>query len=183
MIPSFAERYQLIVYSDNYYLWSGLRHLIREMGEPQLSIAWHNDLSSKSLFQLRETILNDASSRRWLVVTPDNRLREVQQILPSENVCVIRDTLTLKQFANHLRHPDFRRTIQKDAPLTRTEVSVCLLIIKGFSTVKIAVMMNKSPKTIYTHRRNAMVKFHCHTLAELHRKMHLMESRSLYLSS
>lgn len=171
-------RYQLVVLSDNYYLWSGLRHCIPFMVEPHLALSWHKDLTGEDLFLLREKILQDTSGKKWLIVTGHKRMQELQQLLPPGKVCLIRDNVSLKQLACHLRHPDFHRRIEKDAPLTQTEAHVCRLIIKGLSTVKIAEMMNKSPKTVYTHRRNAMTKFHCHTLADLHRKMHLMAHRN-----
>lgn len=180
MTPYFSERYRIVVLGDNTYLWSGLRHYLNALSGVTPTMYWQKSLSSESLFLLRDALSQDASTIRWLAIAPHNRVREIQQILPSDKVCVLRDNLTLPQFAHYLRQPDFRRSAPKEVPLTRTEVNVCMLIIQGFSTAKIADMMHKSPKTIYTHRRNAMVKFHCHTLAELHSKMHFMTRRSFY---
>ncbi|MGZ7254059.1 helix-turn-helix transcriptional regulator, partial [Streptococcus pyogenes] len=61
---------------------------------------------------------------------------------------------------------------------THSEIHICSLVIMGFSPNTIARMLHKSPKTIYTHRRNAMAKFHCNTLADLHRKIRTMNDRS-----
>lgn len=172
--------YQLVVLSKNYFLWQGLKHSLPYMVNPSPTLQWFNKDNDNCVFELREKILCDNSETKWLVITEDNRTQEIQQFLPPGRVCVLSDKLSIKQLAQQLKHPEFRRSMRKESPLTHSEIHICLLIIMGFSPNTIARMLHKSPKTIYTHRRNAMAKFHCNTLAELHRKIRTMENRSPY---
>lgn len=172
--------YHLVVLSNNYFLWMGLKHSIPYMINPYPTLQWFNKVGENCIFELREKILQENDEIKWLVITEERRMQEVQQCLPPERVCVLSDKLSIKQLTEQLKHPEFRRTMRKETPLTPSEIHICLLIIMGFSPNSIARMLHKSPKTIYTHRRNAMAKFHCNTLADLHRKIRTIENRSLY---
>lgn len=172
--------YQVAILSTNYFLWLGLKHAIPYMVCPNPAIQWFNKDNNESVFQLRERIINDDKEAKWLIITEHNRVQEVQQFLPPERACVFSDKLSLRALSQQLSKPDFRRTLRKESPLTQSEIHVCLLIILGFPPKAIADMLHKSPKTIYTHRRNAMTKFHCNTLAELHRKIRSVNNSSLY---
>ena len=172
--------YELVVLSQNYFLWMGLKHSVPYMINPSPALHWFNEKTNNNVFQLREKILRNNSDSKWLIITEDYRVPEVQQILPPDRACVFSDKLSIKQLTQQLKQPEFRRTPHKETPLTHSEIHICLLIIMGFSPNAIAGMLHKSPKTIYTHRRNAMAKFHCNTLAELHRKIRNIDNRSLY---
>lgn len=172
--------YQLIVLSKNYFLWLGLKNSIQYMVNPYPVIKWFNEDNENSIFTLREKIVTDETEQKWLVITEHSRTQEIQQFLPPDRVYVLSDKLSFKQLAVHLKRPEFNRTRQKDVALTHSEIHICLLTIMGFSISAIANMLHKSPKTIYTHRRNAMGKFHCNTLADLHRKMRTIENSPLY---
>ncbi|MEX3021401.1 helix-turn-helix transcriptional regulator [Kluyvera sp. STS39-E] len=175
-----SSNYQLIVLSKNYFLWVGLKNSVQFMVNPYPDIQWFNENKENSIFKLREKITADNSGTKWLVITEHYRTEEVQQFLPPERVCVLSDKLSLRQLSTSLKCPEFQRRRQKNVPLTHSEIHICLLIIMGYSINTIASMLNKSPKTIYTHRRNAMVKFDCNTLAGLHRKMSTIENCSRY---
>lgn len=172
--------YQLVILSNNYFLWLGLKHALPFMINPAPTPQWFNLENDDSVFKLREQILSDNSESKWLIVTEHNRVQEVQQFLPPERACVFSDKLSLKAMSQQFKKPEFRRTLRREPPLTHSEIHVCLLIIMGYSPSDIANMLHKSPKTIYTHRRNAMTKFNCNTLAELHRKIRTINNSSLY---
>ncbi|AMX06911.1 LuxR family transcriptional regulator [Enterobacter asburiae] len=92
---------------------------------------------------------------------------------------MVADNLSFAQLSHCFSDTTF--AIKNAATLSHQERRVCMLLHKGFSPVRIAKIMNKSPKTIYTHKRNAMNKFCCHSLAEFHRKLCLLDAQSFAL--
>lgn len=173
--------YQIIILSDNYFLWLGLKTAIDTMMTPRPDIFWINEISPESIFRMREQVMKSHPERHWLVFTDASRISDIQIYLPADRVKVMADDLSVSRLMLSLRSGDFTSASVPDATLTRSELRVCTLISKGISLVRIAQLLNKSPKTIYTHKRNAMSKFHCHNLAEFHRKICLLEQKSLYL--
>lgn len=175
-----AANFQIVILSDNYFLWLGLKSAISMMMAPRPDIFWISEVSPESILRMREQVMK-SPVHHWLVFTEASRINDIQIYLPSERVSVMPDNLTVSQLVLRLSSEDFTCTRVPDATLTRSELRVCTLISKGISLVRIAQLLNKSPKTIYTHKRNAMTKFHCHNLAEFHRKICLLEQQSLYL--
>lgn len=172
--------YQIIILSDNYFLWLGLKALISTMMAPRPDIFWSNGVSPESILRMREQVMKSSSYKHSLVFTEASRVNDIQIYLPSERVKVMPTNLSVSQLILRLSTENFTNASVPNATLTRSELRVCTLISKGISLVRIAQLLNKSPKTIYTHKRNAMTKFHCHTLAEFHRKICLLEQQSLY---
>lgn len=173
-------RYQIIILSDNAFLWFGLKTLITTMMVPRPNIFWINDVTPLRILHMREQIMQRAEPEDWLVFTDAARVSDLRVYLPHERVHILADNLTVAQLTRRLRSADFSSVTPPDAKLTRSELRVCTLISRGISLVGIARLLNKSPKTIYTHKRNAMSKFHCRNLAEFHRKICLLEQRSRY---
>lgn len=67
-----------------------------------------------------------------------------------------------------------------DVPRTKSpllirpsELSVVRLVIKGLTNKEIAIKLDRSEKTVETHRHNLMVKMGCVTMPQLVHKLHL----------
>ncbi|WP_263070192.1 helix-turn-helix transcriptional regulator [Enterobacter huaxiensis] len=173
--------FRIIILSENYFLWRGLTSLISMMMTPRPDIFWINSVSPEGILRVREQIMKDTAHSGWMIFTDECRVNDIQAYLPAGRVSVLADNLSVIQLSQCLRNADFTHGSLQDATLTRQELRVCTLISKGISLIRIAHLLNKSPKTIYTHKRNAMSKFHCQNLAEFHRKICLLEQHSLYL--
>lgn len=176
-----APDFRIIILSENYFLWLGLTSLISMMMTPRPDIFWINSVSPEGILRMREQIVKDTADNGWMIFTDECRVNSIQVYLPAGRISVLADNLSVIHLSQCLRNADFTHHLLPDATLTRQELRVCTLISKGISLVRIAQMLNKSPKTIYTHKRNAMCKFHCQNLAEFHRKLCLLEQHSLYL--
>ncbi|MBM3073146.1 helix-turn-helix transcriptional regulator [Enterobacter sp. RHBSTW-00994] len=173
--------YQIIILSDNYFLWLGLKAIVSAMMNPRPDIFWINEVRPENILRIREQVMTSATDLGWLVFTEAFRINDIQVYLPSERVNVLAADLSIAQLSNRLKTADFTDVAEPDATLTRSELRVCMLIGKGLSLARIAQLLKKSPKTIYTHKRNAMSKFHCQNLAQFHRKICLLERQSLML--
>lgn len=174
-------QFHIIILSENAFLWLGLKTLIAMMMTPRPDIFWINSVSPETLLRLREQVMRDTADNSWLIFTDERRINDVSVYLPAGRVRILADNLSIIQLSQRLRQADFSNDSLPDATLTCQELRVCTLLSKGISLVRIAQLLNKSPKTIYTHKRNAMSKFHCHNLAEFHRKICLLEQQSFYL--
>lgn len=62
---------------------------------------------------------------------------------------------------------DVTPAIQKPNPLSRREEAVLKLVAQGYSSKKIASMLNISYRTVETHRQNIKHKLDIHSTAEL----------------
>lgn len=174
LTPHSLSPWQILILSDNYYLNLGLRHLICEQMSPRPDIIWVKAAGTESLSRLREQVLEPNPQKKWIAFADRHALESFRLFLPHTNVCLLPSDLTLTQLARRLKAPVFSHIAPREVPLTPTELRVCSLFIKGFSVGGIARIMRKSPKTIHTHKRNAMDKFHSQTLADFHRKISLM---------
>ena len=116
--------------------------------------------------------MKETTDNGWLIFTDECRVNDINVYLPAGRVRVLAGNISIIQLSQHLRNADFTQRYRPDANLTRSELRVCTLLSQG---------LNKSPKTIYTHKRNAMTKFRCQNLAEFHRKICLLEQQSFYL--
>lgn len=181
MVPTNSlSPYQILILSDNYYLNFGLRHLISQQMSPRPDIIWLKNPTAERILRLREQVLDQHTDKKWIAFTERYQIDSFRIFLPRERVCILPADLTLKQLSQRLKAPDFSHVTRRETPLTPAELRVCSLFIKGLTVGGIARMLNKSPKTIHTHKRNAMDKFHSQTLADFHRKICLLEQRALY---
>jgi len=171
--------YQVIVLSGNTFLWLGLTSMISTAVTPRPEMYWIHDVNPEGLLHLQERLLNTHTGENWLVFTDAARVCDVHACLRNERVRVVADNLSFAQLSHWFSYTTF--AIENAATLSHQERRVCMLLHKGFSPVRIAKIMNKSPKTIYTHKRNAMNKFCCHSLAEFHRKLCLLDAQSFAL--
>ena len=171
--------YQVIVLSGNAFLWLGLHSMISMAVTPRPEMYWIHNVNSEGLLHLQERLLNTHAGENWLVFTDAARVCDVHACLRNERVRVVADNLSFAQLSHCFSNTTF--AIENAATLSHQERRVCMLLHKGFSPVRIAKIMNKSPKTIYTHKRNAMNKFCCHSLAEFHRKLCLLDAQSFAL--
>lgn len=172
--------YKVIVLSGNAFLWLGLKTFISQSVDPCPEIFWINDVSPEGILPLRQLMLNIRVKKGWLVFTDASRVNDIKIILGGERVHVVAGNLSLAQLSRCFQNTPFASV--KNATLTCQELRVCMLFRNGFSLVRIAQILNKSPKTIYTHKRNAMNKFHCQNLAEFHRKLFLLDYPASCLS-
>lgn len=172
--------YQVIVLSENTYLWLGLEWLISTAVTPRPDMYWIKNASPEGLVRLQERLLDKHAGADWLVFTDADRVSDVNAFLRGERARAVADNVSLAQLSHCFSDTTF--TFENTATLTYQEMRVCMLFHKGFSPARIAQILNKSPKTIYTHKRNAMNKFCCHTLAEFHRKLCLLDAQSSSLS-
>ncbi|HBI6863457.1 TPA: LuxR family transcriptional regulator [Enterobacter cloacae] len=167
--------FRVIILSENAYLCLGLRSIIATAVAPRPEIYWINDVNPEGLLHLQEHLLNTRAGSDWLVFTDAARVDEITAFLRGERVRVVADNLTLAQLSHCFS--DTTYSFENLATLTYQEMRVCMLFHKGFSPVRIAQVFGKSPKTIYTHKRNAMNKFCCQNLAEFHRKLCLLDAQ------
>lgn len=174
LLPHSVSPWQILILSDNYYLSLGLKHLICQQMSPRPDIIWLKTAGIDSLSHLRERVLEPNPQSKWIAFADRQQIESFRLFLPHKNICLLPADLTLTQLARRLKAPVFSHIPLRETPLTPTELRVCSLFIKGFSVGGIARIMRKSPKTIHTHKRNAMDKFHSHTLADFHRKISLM---------
>jgi DNA-binding CsgD family transcriptional regulator len=163
-------RYQIRVLSQNYYFWQGIQNLVQQSGQPIADEHWVKEVNDGQHNLLCQEIDRTPTAQKWLVFTDDEQVDNLNIILPDERVNILSDRLPLDEIQAQLVNPTFDRR-RRDEPLTRSEARVCSLIRQGFTLVRIAQILNKSPKTIYTHKRNAMDKFRCNTLADFNRKI------------
>lgn len=174
LLPHSVSPWQILILSDNYYLNLGLKHLICQQMSPRPDIIWLKTTGAESLSRLRELVLEPNPQKKWIAFADRQQVGSLRLFLPHTNVCLLPADLNLTQLARRLKAPVFSHIPPRETPLTPTELRVCSLFIKGFSVGGIARILRKSPKTIHTHKRNAMDKFHSHTLADFHRKISLM---------
>ncbi|MEB4673502.1 LuxR C-terminal-related transcriptional regulator [Enterobacteriaceae bacterium G50] len=172
-------RYQIRVLSNNYFFWLGVKNLVRQQGKPAVDLQWVKATNDGQQRLLCQEIYATPVAQKWLVFTESEQVDNLSVMLPDDRVNILSDRLTMAELQEQLKNPIFSRR-RRDKQLTRSEARVCSLIRQGFTLVRIAQILNKSPKTIYTHKRNAMDKFHCNTLVEFNRKMNLMEQQALY---
>ena len=172
-------RYQVRVLSNNYFFWLGVKNLVRQQGKPTADIQWVKENNDGQQRLLCQEIYATPIAQKWLVFTESEQIDTLSVMLPDDRVNILSDRLEMSELKEQLKNPTFSRR-RRDKQLTRSEARVCSLIRQGFTLVRIAQILNKSPKTIYTHKRNAMDKFHCDTLVEFNRKMNLMERQALY---
>ncbi|AMJ72205.1 helix-turn-helix transcriptional regulator [Enterobacter cloacae] len=165
--------YQVIVLSSNAFLWLGLHSIIATAVSPRPEAYWINNVTPEGLLRLQE-LLNAHVGQSWLLFTDTAWVNDVNALPGSERVRVVPGNVSLAQLSHCFSDMTF--SFDNTAALTYQEMRVCMLFHKGFSPVRIAQILNKSPKTIYTHRRNAMNKFCCHSLAEFHRKLCLLDA-------
>lgn len=178
-ILTLAEpRFQIRVLSNNYFFWQGVKNLLGQQAKDH-QIEWVKECSDSQQRLLCQEIYATPIAQKWLVFTESERVDNLSVMLPDDRVNILSDRLTLDALKEQLKNPTFSPR-RRDKQLTRSEARVCSLIRQGFTLVRIAQILNKSPKTIYTHKRNAMDKFHCDTLVEFNRKMNLMERDALY---
>lgn len=173
-------RYQVRVLSNNYYFWLGVKNLVRQQAKLAVDVQWVQDTTDSQQRLLCQEIYATPIAQKWLVFTENEQVDNLSVMLPDDRVNILTDRLPLDELQEQLKNPTFSRR-RRDKQLTRSEARVCSLIRQGFTLVRIAQILNKSPKTIYTHKRNAMDKFHCNTLVDFNRKMNLMEKHALYI--
>ncbi|KUQ79786.1 helix-turn-helix transcriptional regulator [Enterobacter genomosp. O] len=171
--------YQVIVLSGNAFLWLGLHSMISAAVTPRPEMYWINSVDPHGLTRLQERLLDTPAAQNWLIFTDAAWVSDINAWLRSERVRVVADNLSLAQLSRCFSDTTF--SFENAATLSYQEMRVCMLLHKGFSPVRIAKILNKSPKTIYTHKRNAMNKFCCHSLAEFHRKLCLLDAQSFSL--
>lgn len=78
--------YQIIILSDNYFLWLGLKALISTMMAPRPDIFWSNGVSPESILRMREQVMKSSPYKHSLVFTEASRVNDIQIYLPSERV-------------------------------------------------------------------------------------------------
>ncbi|MEO3992240.1 helix-turn-helix transcriptional regulator [Pseudocitrobacter cyperus] len=172
-------RYQVRVLSNNYFFWLGVKNLVRQQAKSMVDVQWIKENADSQQSLLCQEIYATPVAQKWLVFTESEQVDTLSVMLPDDRVNILSDRQKLGELQEQLQNPTFSRR-RRDKQLTRSEARVCSLIRQGFTLVRIAQILNKSPKTIYTHKRNAMDKFHCDTLVEFNRKMNLMERQALY---
>lgn len=163
--------YQVIVLSENYYLWLGLKTLFSRRGPTRPDTIWFNTLNPEIILRLRQQILLHTSKTHTLVFVESLLIDDLKVYLPMEGVTILPDDLPIDRLNEDLKTSNCKKS--RLQALTRAELRVCSMISKGLSLAHIASILNKSPKTIYTHKRNAMLKFQCQHHAEFHRKISL----------
>ncbi|RAU36158.1 helix-turn-helix transcriptional regulator [Enterobacter sp. RIT418] len=171
--------YQVIILSDNAFLWLGLHSMISAAVTPRPEMYWIDDVTPKGLLRLQERLLNTHLGQNWLVFTDAARVCDVNACLRNARVRVVADNLSLAQLSHSFSDKTF--AFANAATLSDQEMRVCMLLHKGFTPVRIAKILKKSPKTIYTHKRNAMNKFCCRSMADFHRKLCLLDAWSFSL--
>ena len=180
VIPHAVSPWQILILSDNYYLNIGLKHLICQRMSPRPDIIWMQVTDAASLVRLRELMLEPNPQKKWIAFADRQKIESFRLFLPRDRVCLLPSNLTIEQLSRRLKTPDFSHITRQEIPLTPAEMHVCSLFIRGFSVGGIARILKKSPKTIHTHKRNAMDKFHSHSLADFHQKMCLLSPEAFY---
>lgn len=168
--------YHMVVFSQNHYFWLGLQTLVATMATPRPELLWLNAFSAESLACLR---LRSREGKTLIVTGPD-LVDDVQICLPTSQVILIASTHSLEQVKQWLEAGEFPVFASQAPVLTRAEIRVCTLYRQGLNTVRIARVLNKSPKTIHSHKRNVMAKFHCRNLVEFHRTLTRLEQKRFY---
>ncbi|HCB1628501.1 TPA: LuxR family transcriptional regulator [Enterobacter kobei] len=175
MTPLIANAgYQVIVLSSNAFLWLGLNSILSTAVSPRPEVYWINNVNPQGLMRLQTLLLNTHVGGNWLLLTDAARVNDINAWLHNARVRVVADNVSLAQLS--LCFSDTSFSFENTATLTCQEMRVCMLFHKGFSPIRIAQILNKSPKTIYTHKRNAMNKFCCQNLAEFHQKLCLLDA-------
>lgn len=169
-------REQIIVLSQNRFFWLGLQALVSVMPLPHPEILWLNNFTAETLARLRLA----CRQCKTLLVTERDFIDDVQVFLPVSQITLIADTNPLTQVQQWLKEGNFPLVSTQAPILTRAELRVCTLYSQGLNTVRIARVLNKSPKTIHSHKRNVMAKFHCRNLVEFHRTLTLLEQKRFY---
>jgi len=82
--------------------------------------------------------------------------------------CYISPAITKTVLDEFLRHAQGVAPLG-DSSLTPREREVLQLLAEGHSTKQIAAILQVSPKTVETHRRQIMAKLDLHSVAELTR--------------
>ncbi|EOF9297620.1 helix-turn-helix transcriptional regulator [Enterobacter bugandensis] len=165
--------YKVIVLSSNTFLWLGLHSIISTAVSPRPEAYWINNVNPEGFLRLQK-LLNTHAGQNWLLFTDAAQVNDINALPGNERVRVVADNVSLAQLSHCFSDMTF--SFENSATLTYQEMRVCMLFHKGFSPVRIAQVLNKSPKTIYTHKRNAMNKFCCQNLADFHRKLCLLDA-------
>ncbi|HCJ6522422.1 TPA: helix-turn-helix transcriptional regulator [Enterobacter cloacae] len=165
--------YQVIVLSSNAFLWLGLHSIVSTAVSPRPEAYWINNVTPEGLQRLQELFSTNVG-QSWLLFTDTARVNDINTLPGNERIRVVPGNVSLAQLSHCFS--DMAFSLENTATLTYQEMRVCRLIQKGFSPVRIAQILNKSPKTIYTHKRNAMKKFCCQNLAEFYRKLCLLDA-------
>jgi DNA-binding CsgD family transcriptional regulator len=85
------------------------------------------------------------------------KIKSVQQLIES-NYNEQETLFAVEQEIQHV-HKDFIEKLSLQYPvLSHTEIRVCLLLRLNLNTHQIAAMMNISPATVFTHRKNIRKK-------------------------
>jgi Response regulator containing a CheY-like receiver domain and an HTH DNA-binding domain len=178
-LSQLEPRYQIRVLSDNYYFWLGVKNFVRQLGASVGDVHWVKESTDRQHRLLCQEIYATPVAQKWLIFIESEQIDNLGIMLPDDRVNILSDRLKMDELSDQLRNPTFSRR-RRIKQLTRSEARVCSLIRQGFTLVRIAQILNKSPKTIYTHKRNAMTKFNCDRLADFNRKINLMEKNELY---
>ena len=151
----------IYVFSQNYFLWNGIRHSLAWLPPSRQEYHWLTDIT---LGVLDERIKDLPAGAFCIIVTEASRIQTLRQLLP-RGILVIGDDEPLHTLDAHLNSPS--AVPVSTVRLTHAERKVCALISKGYAPDGIARLLNKSQKTINSHKRSAMQKLSCHSSAEL----------------
>lgn len=151
----------IYVFSQNYFLWNGVRHSLAWLPPSRQEYHWLADMTLAALNDLIKALPEGALC---IIITEASRTQTLRQLLP-RSILVMGDNEPSAALDRYLNAPP---TEQASAQrLTRAELNVCTLISKGYPPAGIARLLNKSQKTINSHKRSAMQKLSCHSSAEL----------------
>ncbi len=151
----------IYVFSQNYFLWNGIRHSLAWLPPSRQEYHWLTDMTFAAL---NKRIKDLPAGAFCIIVTEANRIQTLRQLLP-RGILVTGDDEPLHALDAYLNSPP---TVSvSPVRLTRAERKVCALISEGYAPDGIARLLNKSHKTINGHKRSAMQKLSCHSSAEL----------------
>lgn len=151
----------IYVFSQNYFLWNGIRHSLPWLPPSRQEYQWLADIT---LAALDAQIKALPSGALCVIITEASRAQTLRQLLP-RGILVMGDDEPLNALNTWLESPGIAQTSPER--LTRAEFKICTLISKGYPPAGIARLLNKSQKTVNSHKRSAMQKLRCHSSAEL----------------
>jgi DNA-binding CsgD family transcriptional regulator len=151
----------IYIFSENYYLWVGIRISLSWLLPSRPLFTW---ISAPSLSALDGLGKQPGKDLRRVLVAEADQVETLKLLVPKD-VRVLPDNLPLTELLAQINAPAENK--RRGTHLTRSEWQVCLSISRGVTTQEMACKLNKSPKTINGHKRNAMQKMRCHSNADL----------------
>jgi DNA-binding CsgD family transcriptional regulator len=151
----------IYIFSENYYLWVGIRISLSWLLPSRPLFTW---ISAPSLSALDGLGKQPGKDLRRVLVAEADQVETLKLLVPKD-VRVLPDNLPLTELLAQINAPAENK--RRGTHLTRSEWQVCLSISRGVTAQEMARKLNKSPKTINGHKRNAMQKMRCHSNADL----------------